>query len=76
MLVLSRGVTQEVCLLLPPSTEPRMVTVIVGEICSGKVRLAIDAPQQVGVFRKELLDRHPEILEEAGLTPRWAETAA
>jgi carbon storage regulator CsrA len=54
MLVLSRKAMQGVRLLMP---DGRVITLRVLEAQGGKVRLGIDAPQDIEVSREELLPR-------------------
>lgn len=50
MLVLTRGLKQQI------EIGDRLVTVTVLEVKGGRVRLGIEAPPEVTVRRKELLD--------------------
>ncbi len=57
MLVLTRGLKQQI------EIGDRLVTVTVLEVKGGRVRLGIEAPPEVPVRRKELLDpiRHQDL---------------
>ena len=57
MLVLTRGLKQQIVI------GDQLITVTVLEVKGGRVRLGIDAPPEVAVRRKELLDPKPQNLE-------------
>lgn len=54
MLVLTREVNESIELTIPPSTETRLVTVTVTQIRGRKVRIATEAPREIGIDRSEL----------------------
>jgi len=53
MLCLSRRKSQRIII----GRKPNQVTVMVIDICGGKVRLGIDAPREVPVHREEVAQR-------------------
>ena len=57
MLVLTRGLKQQIVI------GDQLITVTVLEVKGGRVRLGIDAPPEIAVRRKELLDPKPQNLE-------------
>lgn len=53
MLVLTRLPNESIELEIPPSTETRLVTVTVADVRGKKVRLATEAPREIGINRSE-----------------------
>lgn len=56
MLVLSRKLGERVVIGEPPNE----ITLTVVDIDRGKVRLGLDAPREVPIFRSELLEKRSE----------------
>ena len=57
MLVLTQKRGNEVVIVVPPSAEPTTLTVKLVEVERGKVRLGFEAPREVSIHRREILDR-------------------
>lgn len=57
MLVLSRIAGETVRIILPASTTPQVVDVIVNEVRGNKARLAFNADPSVRVHRLEVVER-------------------
>ncbi len=57
MLVLSRKVGEKILI----GTGSNMISITVVDMGQGKVKLGIQAPREIPVFRSELLDSGPEV---------------
>ena len=55
MLVLARKVNDTLDMIVPPSTKPTKITVIIVEVKQSRTRLGIEAPKEVAIIRSELL---------------------
>lgn len=61
MLVLSRNSNERIYLKVPPSEMPVQVTVLVCNVSnSGTVRLGIDAPENVRIYRDDIQKLEPQ----------------
>ena len=69
-LMLTRREGQRLFLHLDPSADPAKIlnqlmtqgiTLQVSEVFEGKVKLSIEAPADIKIFRTELLEREPEL---------------
>lgn len=55
MLVLSRKISEQVYIDVPPSTQTRRIVVTTVDIDRGKIRLGFEADRDIKVMRPELL---------------------
>lgn len=60
MLVLSRKLLEKIILDVPPSSATQRIVVTVVDIDRGKIRLGIEAPRDVPIYRTELLPPHQQ----------------
>lgn len=60
MLVLSRSLLEKIVIEVPPSDKTRRIVVAVTDIDRGKVRIGIQAPRDMPVWREELLPSHQQ----------------
>ena len=58
MLVLRRVLDERIVIEVPPSSERRLIELVVADLRPHEVRLAFDAPRDVAINRSEVLERN------------------
>lgn len=60
MLVLSRNTNERIYLKVPANPEPMQITLVVCNVSNkGTIRLGIDAPEEVRIYRDDINNLEP-----------------